>query len=224
MCLTIPACAYFGPPSGSAEASTGSGSCRDLAVIDNFDDGDDRIMVQQGRGGYIYTYMDETGSTIAPSTNSFTVTNGGATDDGFAMRMTGKVANGGDVYAGMGFSFMEPAGKYDASIYRGLAFIAKRGPDSVSSVKLKVPDANTDPQGAVCVDCYNDFGVGFKLTEEWTRYEVDFADLKQEQGWGDPNPAALDVANLFGIQFQVATAGAEFDIWIDEITFIGCPD
>ena len=84
------------------------------------------------------------------------------------------------------------------------------------------PDANTDPSGKVCTDCYNDFGVNFEVPEEWTRFNVKFEDLKQEDGWGAPRPPNSANDKLFGLQWQVSTPKGEFDIWIDDIKF-ECP-
>mgnify|MGYP007023004143 CR=1 FL=1 len=36
----------------------------------------------------------------------------------------------------------------------------------------------------------------YEVTEEWVRYVVDFADLKQEQGWGSPRPETLSASAL----------------------------
>ncbi len=85
-----------------------------------------------------------------------------------------------------------------------------------------MPDASTDPAGGVCTECYNDFGLPLQVTEEWTRFEVQFADLVQETGWGAPRPEAIDAAKLYGVQWQTAIAGASVDVEIDEVTFLGC--
>ena len=90
-------------------------------------------------------------------------------------------------------------------------------------VRFKIPDANTDPDAKVCTECFNDFGIGIELTEEWTRYEVPFTELKQEGGWGNPRPPGVDATKLMALQWQVAAAGSAFDIWIDDVSFIGCP-
>jgi len=153
--------------------------------------------------GDAYAYADEAGST--------------ASGDG--LHLTGKLAAAGEVYAGVGLGFATPV---DASGYRGIAFLARRGPGAAAHVRLKVPDGNTDPDGGVCTDCYNDFGISFQVTEEWVRYEAPFADLAQEAGWGEPRPAALDTTRLHGVQWQVAVRGAELDLALRDVTFLGC--
>ena len=57
---------------------------------------------------------------------------GGARDSKYAARMMGKVSAAGDpLFAGMGFSFTDPKGPYDASAYTGVSFYAqgRRGLD-----------------------------------------------------------------------------------------------
>ncbi len=53
----------------------------------------------------------------------------------------------------MGFSFANPKGPYDASAYTGVSFWAKLGSGSQKTLRLKVPDINTDPDGHVCTEC-----------------------------------------------------------------------
>jgi len=227
--LLATSCAHFGPPADDGHGTGGEGGgtqltgCAQAALIEDVEDRDDRILVRDGRGGYLYTYIDEDGSTISPGPDSFAVAPGGA-GGGHALHMQGKLADTADAFAGLGYSFTEPLGPYDASKYTGVAFVAKHGPGSSTAIRLKIPDIATAPEGGVCKECYNDFGIDFQVTDEWTRYEVSFADLKQGTGWGDPRPDAVDAAKLFGMQWQVTTRGQAYDIWIDDVTFVGCPD
>jgi hypothetical protein len=191
------------------------------AKIENMDDGDEQVLPNEGRNGYLYFYTDEKGSTINQSGESFAATRGGARSDGYALRIKGEVRNGDDdSYAGMGFSLMEPPGPYDASKYTGVAFIAKAGPGATHWVRFQIADSNTDPQAGVCKECDNDFGVSFQLTDKWTRYEVQFADLKQEGGWGDPQPKGLDAKHIWGMKWNIGDKGKKYDLWVDEVTFI----
>lgn len=217
-------CGHFGPPSEPAAAPVQeqAGSCEELAAIEDADDGDSQILPRGGRGGYVYTYVDKAGSRITPSTAGFQPTAGGPTGEGHALRFSGTLADGEEAYAGVGFGFVEPEGPYDASRFTGISFVARRAPGTVAAARVKLPDANTKESAGRCTECFNDFGIDFRLTEQWTRYVVSFADLKQEHGWGDPRPATVEAGLLYGIQFQVATPGEDFDVWIDDITFVGC--
>ncbi len=193
-------------------------------MIVNGEDASAQTARSEGRGGYVYAYLDDVGSVVTPGPGNFKMSAGGAAGSSYALRIQGKTADAGDsAYVGLGLNFVDPQALYDASRYDGLAFVARRGPGSSTSLRLKLPDASTHPDGGTCKECFNDFGVDFQLTEEWTRYVVRFADLKQMFGWGDPRPEHVDAAKLFGVQFQVSQAGSDFDVWIDDVTFTGCP-
>ena len=116
----------------------------------------------------------------------------------------------------------DPVGMYDASKYKGVSFLAKVGEGSTTALRFKIPDVNTEPKGGVCKECYNDFGIDFAATTEWTRYTVMFSDLKQGDGWGDPHPPGLDASKIFGMQWQTESVGKDYDIWIDDVSFVGC--
>lgn len=229
--FSFSACSHFlplepGSQAGGSQASgaaaPGTDSCEGRALIEDAEDGDAQSLTRQGRGGYLYTYTDDNGSRVSPASSAFKVTAGGPPGSRHALQMKGKTADGGDVYAGMGFSFVDPKGPYDASEYKGIAFVAKRGAGGPTKVRFKLPDASTDPKGGSCEECYNDFGVDFDLNEEWTRYVVMFENLKQESGWGRPRPEQVDAKRLYGVQWQVSAGSSEFDVWIDDVTFVGC--
>ena len=198
-------------------------TCEQQAMIDDGEDRDDQILVRQNRGGFIYTFVDTVGSTILPTESGFKMERGGAHGSKYAVHITGKVAATGETFAGVGMDLRNPRGGYNASRYKGVSFLAKVGPKSTGHVRFSIPDVNTDKDGKVCTECFNAFGIGVDLTEEWTRYEVAFSELKQEAGWGNPRPAALEINKLFNVQWQVSAPGSVFDIWIDDVSFIGCP-
>jgi endoglucanase len=200
-----------------AARSTKLGRCPE-GLVDDLEDGDSQIVKKEGREGYWFTFVDPAGSTIAPKDN-FTPSPGGANGSRFSARMKGKLAaSGKSLYAGMGFAFLSPKGKYDASRYKGISFWAK-GP---GTIRLKTPDVNTAPEGDKCTDCYNDFGVDLFLSDAWTRYSVPFDRLSQQPGWGDRAPVVSKNA-LFTVQWQVSTPGADYDVWIDDVELVGCP-
>ena len=195
--------------------------CPASAAIDDAEDSDDQIKQEKGRGGYFYTYVDDKGSSVEPSPGSFRMTENGYDGSSFAIRLTGTLAQG-EVYAGVGLGFLNPEAAYDASQYRGISFMAKKGKGTDGRLRLKVPDQNTHPDGSVCKECYNDFGIDFMLTDTWTRYTVQFSDLKQSTGVGEPRPANVDPTHLYGLQWQVASANASYEVWLDDIRFTGC--
>jgi len=221
------ACAQFKPPAEGGSSSGGGGGdgdpCARRAQIEDGEDGDDQVLTRGGRGGYLYTFADEKGSSISPQGDDVKPVPGGA-DSGYALHMKGHLTDNEEAYAGIGFSFKEPKKAYDATQWRGVSFVARRGEHSVGNLRVKLPDANTDPDGKVCTDCFNDFGISFQVGPEWTRYEVAFDDLKQEADWGKPRPDKLDPAHLYGLQWQVSARNVDYDFWIDDVAFLGCPE
>jgi endoglucanase len=210
------------------EAAELLGSCGADGLIDDGEDGNNQTKLTGGRGGYWYTYIDGTGSgsTIWPPPgalgNAFAMSLGGVHRSKFAANIKGRVGNAKIVYAAAGLNFTDPMGPYDASKYKGISFWAKKGPDSYGRVRFKVPDVSTHEAGGVCRDCSNDFGVELILNEMWQRFVLPWRKLKQQPDWGAPRPHMVKAAKLFGLQWQVSQPGASFDVWIDDVEFIGC--
>lgn len=223
-----PACVKKVDPSSPDVAQAPEGKqCPPAAMVSDAEANNNQVNVQEGRGGYWYTFVDKAGSTVTPTAGEqggiFEMTKGGANGSQFAARMNGTIGSGNVLFAGMGLNFTDPKGPYDASKYKGIAFFAKKAPGSAASVRVKVPDSNTDPDGKVCTECFNDFGADLELTDEWQRYTLVFDRLRQMQGWGSPILANVKPDAIYGIQFQVNKPGATFDIWVDDVQFTGCP-
>jgi hypothetical protein len=137
-----------------------------------------------------------------------------------------------------------PALAVDLSEYSGLVFWGMANPDAgTTKVLVQFQDANTDPRGNVCDPtpesieaCYNGFGVRLELSDELTRYEIDFSKLRQNPLWGyHPAEGNLELERVYGLSFQVDTPGGaclppdeclggppklSFDIWIDDLYFM----
>lgn len=201
------------------------GGCDRAAVIEDAENADHQVVLHSGRDGYMYSFVDDVGSTITPTAGkhggTFGQSEGGANGSMYAAHITGKLAGEGS-YAGFGINFVDPKGPYDATKFDGIAFFARRGADSPPSVRLKVPDGNTDPDGKVCSECFNDFGADVELDTQWRQFTYRFDELGQMAGWGAPRPGAIDRKHVYGVQIQVATAGAAFDVWVDDVVFYGC--
>ena len=208
-------------PQGATEAV----ACTRAAVIEDGENNDHQVVVHAERNGYIYTFSG--GDTqVEPTPGAqggvFTMSLGGANGSQHAARMHGTVGGQEGAFAGMGFNFSEPQVGYDASSYEGISFFARRTAGSSGSVRLKMPDRATFPEGGECTECFNDFGAELELSEQWQHYVFRFDELAQLPGWGAPRPASIDAATLYGVQFQVIGAGAQFDISVDDLAFVGC--
>jgi endoglucanase len=217
-----------GAAPGSAASLGGASSFKDCGpsgMIDDGEDGNNQNLPLENRGGYWYTFIDKTGATtVTPMAGeqggTFAMTEGGANGSKFAANFKGKIGTGAIVFSGMGVNFVDPKDKYDASKYAGIAFFAKRGQDSTGKVRLKVPDMNTDPDGAVCTECFNDFGGELNLTPEWKKYIFPFKKMAQEPDWGAPRKPHIVPSTIYGVQFQVKVPNASYDIWVDDLQFL----
>jgi endoglucanase len=191
-------------------------------LVDDLEDGNGQVALVAGRSGYWYSAADPKGSTISGA-GAFTPSDGGASGSKKAARATGKTATGDGAWgATFGFTFAPDNQPYDVSKYAGISFWAKASDKSTKNVRFKVGDANTRPEGKVCTNsCWNHFGQDLTLSSEWRQYTVKFADLKQQDGWGDPRPATLAARNVMSLDWSI-TAGQDFDIWVDDVKLIDC--
>jgi endoglucanase len=202
--------------------------CRPDGLIDDGEDGNNQTKLTGGRGGYWYTFKDQTSpeTTVWPEAGedggTFAMAEGGFDGSKFAARVKGRVGRGQVVFGALGMNFVDPMAVYDASKYKGVAFWAKKGPGTWGQVRFKVPDVATHEAGGVCRECFNDFGANINLSESWQHFVFPWRKLKQLPDWGSPRPHAIKPAKLFGMQWQVNQPGANFDIWIDDVEFIGC--
>jgi hypothetical protein len=135
------------------------------------------------------------------------------------------------------------AGSVDLSAYSGITFWAMADPAGVKTLFVILDDQNTDPHGGICnaadpsntAECYNGFTQAIALTGTFTRYTIDFSSLHQQEGWGyHPDPSALDVQQVYSLNFQVNLpacpndgacasdnlSAVSFDFWIDDLYFV----
>ena len=220
LALTLVGCAGSRAPGTDTDEAASTAPCGPEGLIDDAEDGNNQVVVREGRAGYWYTFADDS-STVTPAPGgTFAMSEGGAQGSRYAARMQGRVGTASIVYVGMGLSLLDPKGAYDASRYGGIRFYGKRTGGDVP-VRIKLPDRDTDPDGGRCQECFNDFGTVVSLTDAWTEYVLPFAAATQEESWGDKFPRLATNA-IYQVQWQVNTPGADFDIWIDDVAFVGC--
>jgi len=210
-------------PAPEGPKGSGMKECGPMGQIDDFEDNNNQNNVVDNRGGYWYTFVDKVGSTVWPEAGeaggTFTPSEGGYNSK-YAAEFKGKIGTAAIVFGAVGMNFQDPKAAYDASKYEGVTFFAKRGPNSTGKVRLKIPDSNTDPEGGVCSECFNDFGTDLNLTEQWQRFVIPFRDMKQMEGWGAPRKTHIDATKIYGMQWQVNVQGADYDIFLDNVGFI----
>ena len=198
--------------------------CGPNGLIDDGEDGNNQNLPNDNRGGYWYTFKDKGTTTVEPTAGeeggTFAMSEGGH-DSQYAARYHGTIGTGSVVFSGMGMNFVDPKDAYDASKYAGVSFWAKKGSaESTGKVRLKIPDSNTDPQGGVCTECFNDFGADLNLTTEWKQYSFLWGKMKQEPDWGAPRKPHIDASKLFAIHWEAKASGADNDFIVDDIAFI----
>jgi hypothetical protein len=191
-------------------------------LIDDFEDGDTRMSELDGRGGYWWKAKDEKGSDIGPE-DSTPVPQG--VNGSLAIYMKGQtVSEEGAWGVNFGANFRDSQGDmYDASQYAGITFKARVGPHSTKRVRFRYTDVNTHKDPGVCKDCWNHFGKDLSLTEEWRDYVVLFEEVRQAPGWGDPRPASVTPAQLYGMDWAI-DKGQVFEIWVDDVQFLECAE
>lgn len=225
----VPVIGVAGSPATGTEApaiapvvvAVNAGNCPKDDRLDDLEDGDSVILAVEQRSGKWATYTDKLGSTIDPAPiATFAPETEGAEGTKYAVRFRGKTGLG-NAYAGVGFWFTSDKTPYDASCCKGVAFRAKRGKSSIDSVRLKVGDVNTLPEGHTCKNCFNDFGVDLGFGLDWKPYRIAFENMRQSSGWGDQFPK-ISTGRLLQIQWQVSHPGFDFDIWIDDVRLFDC--
>jgi hypothetical protein len=197
----------------------------DLSMIDDMEDGNGSILSADGRQGAWYTYNDGTGTQV-PAAMTAGYMMSAITPPRAASTMAAETTGMGFTVWGSGFGFdlnndgtmKQP---YDASTYTGVTFWAKAGSGSVTSVRMNVQDAQTAPEGGVCMpsvmnSCNDHRGATVNLTTDWQQFTFTFASMTQ-QGWGEKF-ATFETDKLYAIQFQTGTM-ATFDLWVDDIAF-----
>ncbi len=191
-------------------------------LVDDLEDGNSRVVEVANRGGYWWDAKDDLGTTVQPA-GDLKAFEGGAGGSKYSVHVSGTTATGEKAWgAVVGLRLAEHL-LYDASKYAGVSFMAKVGDKSQAKIRLKVADVNTHPDGQVCKEgCYNDFGKEFTFTNDWQEYQVSFAEMKQQEGWGDPRPPAITPNKLVQIAWHVMTKGVDFDLYLDDVRFLDC--
>jgi len=198
----------------------GTHLANDDGSIDDFEDGNNQLTLEGGRDGYWWTKKDDKGSTVGP--DPFGPGEPGSDGSEMALRANGITSGSPDAWgAGVGVNLVNQGTFYDASKYAGISFKAKVGPGGTTTVRFKIGDINTHPDGHLCKGCWNHFGKDLTLTNEWKVYTILFTDVRQEPYWGDPRPAAVTPSKLVAIDWSIGPHQT-YDLWIDDIRFISC--
>jgi hypothetical protein len=193
-------------------------------LIDNMEDNNNAIPLTKGRSGTWSVSHDDSPGGVQMPENPFTMT--AITGRGASVRAAYTAGHGFAVWGAQLLVQLNQKGTsakapYDASAYAGISFWAKVSAAHLATVRVRVPDLNSDPAGAVCAasGC-NDHHQSAPVTwtTEWQKYTYYFATDLVQTGFGTPI-GPLDAAHIYEIQFTVTDAQA-FEFWIDDLSFI----
>jgi hypothetical protein len=178
-------------------------------VLENFEDGNDSLLANDGRNGYWFSDASTDG-TMTPfevvevmnermpnSTRGIHIVASGFGTDGWAL--LGVELNGGEAYPG-------------AAAYSGITFWGRHGGTEGAIFRIKFPTTSTAEDD-------DDFGMSLEAGAEWVQYLIPFNEMNLKQlGFGTEQ--AFDAAELLGIQFSLAQGTMGFDVWVDDIRFV----
>lgn len=182
-------------------------------MIDDFEDGNARLLLREGRGGAWMSHGAADGKQIpSPGSTAFPVRSSGRAGR-YALRMrTERLTSAA---AGLNAD-LAPGHCYDASAYAGIEFWAKGsgriffGPTMIDIMEKK--------WGGLCEqNCYDRHQAPADLGAEWRSYRFLWKDLEQG-GWGHQVP--FDPRRLLSLGFSVEAPDTPSEFWIDDVRFI----
>ena len=216
----------IGGTAGAAGDGAGDGD-----LVDDMEDDDAAIIPGAGRSGYWYVGNDSTkGAVMTPPSGTFAMAALQAGDR--SMYAAGlKAENFTGWGSDIGFNFHELGGvkPYDASAYCGVSYWGKAA--SAVSVRFRVPDVDTHPDGGVCTNpgaagtaCFDHFGVSAAFTSAWQQFKAKFSDLAQTGSGYHPADKMLKVDKLMALEWALPGGAAKtYEIWIDDVELMKCP-
>lgn len=203
---------------GAAGASTFAGI--DPNLIDDFEDGDERIVEVAGRSGSWYAGNDGKGmqtpaneQLLMPST----LNPARGESRRAAHTFGGPFQTWGALIGASLDSSSGQATPYDLSKHTGIKLWVRNGstsPYAAKQVRLNLPTPATN-QGGGCTVCNDHFGAVIPLTSKWAPVTVPFSTLKQD-GYGVPRLNTPDLKQVLSLQLMFPK-GVSFDLWVDDI-------
>jgi Carbohydrate binding domain (family 11) len=202
-------CGKNGPPS-------------DTQVIDDFEDGNDRIFKGFERDGFWFAASDKTeGSTVtpnAPFAAELLPTAESSKDNRYAAHLTAAGEKNWGVVWGAALQWTREGIKcpLNVSSFAGVRFRAK-GPGTIR-LSIAVPEVTPKEGGGTCVDrCYDAHGKVFLLSEAWDNYEMRWEKM-QQGGWGAE--ARFTPERIVNIAVNADVKSLPIDLWLDDVELI----
>lgn len=199
-----------------------AGPVSDAQVIDDFEDGNDRIFKGFERDGFWFSASDKTeGSTITPNAPFAAELLPAAEsnkDNRYAAHLTAAGEKNWGVVWGAQLSWTREGLKCPLNVsgFSGVRFRAK-GPGKIR-VSLAVPEVTPKDSGGTCADrCYDAHGKLFLLSDAWDTYEMRWEKM-QQGGWG--TEARFTPERVVNIAINADPASLPLDLWLDDVELI----
>jgi hypothetical protein len=210
-----PARANAGPCGAHAPPS-------DTVLLDDFEDGDNKLFKGFHREGWWHTATDNTeGSTIHPP-GTFAAELLGEGESSKENRYAAHFKAAGQTQWGAvwgtSLNWVKSGVRcpFNAQTFAGIKFRAK-GPGTVR-VSFNMPETVPKDQGGTCTEgCYDAYGKPILLSETWEEYLVRWEKL-QQGGWGAE--VRFDRTRLVALNFSADPKSLPIDFWIDDLEFL----
>jgi hypothetical protein len=184
-----------------------------IALIDDFEDGNARMLAHGGRfGTWSYVTVDLPGPPVPLPLAPELLLRSPGNRHVLHARDTGRHDWRG-VWATFGPSC------YDASAFAGIRFTGK-GPARIA-FELAMADVVEQEYGGACeTDCGHRHRSTLELTERFEQYEVRFDALAQAAETPESARRSLDLRRLLAFVFVVQSGSESFDFWIDDVEWM----
>jgi hypothetical protein len=191
-------------------------------LIDDFEDGDNKIFKGFAREGWLYVATDDTAGKASPPRGDLRpvrLPEGEASaDQQFAVHATAEGYSDWGVVWGTTLKWLGDGYKcpFNASAFAGLRFRAK----GKGSVAVKLGTLDTVPgeyEGRCRERCWDTHGKRIYFAEAWQEYTITWEQL-QQQGWGAE--ARFDPERVLNLNFSADSKDLPLDFWLDDLRFI----
>ena len=195
----------------------------DIALIDDFEDGDNKPFKTFQREGWWYGANDNSeGAKMSPPSGQFAPirlpTGQASKVNLYAAHLTAEGYKQWGASWGTSLAWARDGIRcpFNASTFAGVKFRAK-GPGLIR-VSFGMPETTPGEYGGTCKSsCYDSHGTAVLLSDKWDDYIVPW-EVLQQGGWGAE--ARFDSARILGINFAVNSKDMPGDFWLDDLKFV----
>jgi hypothetical protein len=195
----------------------------DIALVDDFEDGDAAAFWGFQREGYWFAAGDATeGAKLSPEHGAFRPERlplaEAHKDNVFAAHLRAEGQKDWGAVFGVTLHWANKGIRCPLNLsgFAGVRFRAK-GPGTVR-VAFGIPETEPSESGGTCTSgCYDLHTKAVYLGDRWDDYFVSFDRLEQG-GWG--TQARFDPAHVVQLQFAVRQPDLPADFWLDDVTFV----